>query len=170
MFFVYSYISGLNKMKQEDEDNHTVKSFIIHSLHPILVDWDESERLTYMGVTKNAYNILVRKCQGRRLLQRPSHRCKILGKECEGVKCIWLAQNRVQWQACVNIMPDKLVNSILPASPWWEDGFSLSWACKPLIHNLKEWRQSDSKEPASSNGSWKWQTSSVLPSSLLMHA
>jgi hypothetical protein len=29
---------------------------------------------------------------------------------------------------------------------FWEDGFSLSQAWKPLIHDLKEWRQSLTKE------------------------
>jgi MarR-like DNA-binding transcriptional regulator SgrR of sgrS sRNA len=33
-----------------------------------------------------------------------------------------------------------------------EDSFSLSWAWKPLIHDLKEWRQSHAKVGASSGG------------------
>jgi hypothetical protein len=36
-----------------------------------------------------------------------------------------------------------------------EDFFSLSWAWKPLIRDLKEWRQSHTKELTPSNGPWK---------------
>lgn len=45
-----------------------------------------------------------------------------------------------------------------------EDGFSLSWAWKPLTYNLKEWRQCLTKESISSHWPWKGLNSSVLPS------
>jgi hypothetical protein len=51
-----------------------------------------------------------------------------------------------------------------------EDSFSLSRARKPLIHDLKEWRLSYTKELTPSNGPQEGLTSSVLPFPLLMPA
>jgi hypothetical protein len=64
--------------------------------------------VAHMGQMKNAYKILVRKPEGKRLLKRPRHRwednirtdLKEIG--CEGVDWLHVAQDRDQWQAVVN--------------------------------------------------------------------
>jgi len=64
--------------------------------------------VAHMGEMKNAYKILVRKPEGKRLLRRPRHRwednirtdLKEIG--CEGVDWLHVAQDRDQWQAVVN--------------------------------------------------------------------
>jgi hypothetical protein len=63
-----------------------------------------------MGVTRNAYRILVGKPEGKRPLGRPRRRCvdniKMNLRETGwgGVDWIELAQDRDQWRALVNTM------------------------------------------------------------------
>jgi plasmid rolling circle replication initiator protein Rep len=46
------------------------------------------------------------------------------------------------------IMREAVVIELNPNNMNREDGFSLSWAWKPLICDMKEWRQSLTKESA----------------------
>jgi hypothetical protein len=63
-----------------------------------------------MGQMRNAYNILVRKTEGKRTLGRPRRKWEdniIMDRGeigWEGVDWIHLAQNRDQWWAVVNIV------------------------------------------------------------------
>jgi hypothetical protein len=61
-----------------------------------------------MGEGRGVYRILVGRPEGKRLLGRPRRRCEDnikmeLGEiEIDGTNWIQLAQDRVQWRACVN--------------------------------------------------------------------
>jgi hypothetical protein len=71
-----------------------------------------SGHVALMGVMKNAYKILVRKPEERRLLERPRHRWEVniridLREICwEDVDWIHLAQDRDQWWDVVNTIID----------------------------------------------------------------
>jgi hypothetical protein len=63
-----------------------------------------------MGEGKGVYRVLVGRPEGKRPLGRPRHRwednIKMDFRETgiDGVNWIWLAQDRVQWQAFVNMV------------------------------------------------------------------
>jgi hypothetical protein len=63
-----------------------------------------------MGERKCVYRVLVGRPKGKRPLGRPRHRwednIKMDLREIgiDGVNCIWLAKDRVQWWASVNMV------------------------------------------------------------------
>ena len=68
-----------------------------------------------MGERKGVYRVLVRKCVGKRQLERPRRRwednIKMVLQEvgCGGVDWIELAHDRDSWQALVNAVMNLLV-------------------------------------------------------------
>jgi hypothetical protein len=67
------------------EKNFVMRSFIIHTLFQIS-SWlsDQGDEwlghVVYVGEVRNAFKILVRKFEGKRLFGRPQHRWKIMLK------------------------------------------------------------------------------------------
>jgi hypothetical protein len=59
---------------------------------------------------KTAHKILVRKYEGKRPLEDISVDVKWIFKK-QGVECIHVAQNRVQWQALVNMIIENFLTS-----------------------------------------------------------
>jgi hypothetical protein len=97
----------------------------IHSLYSSLniVRVIKSSRLRWaghvacMGEGRDVYKVLVGKPKGKRPLRRPRHRWEdnikldLWETGINGANWIWLAQDRVQWQAFVNIVfPDECWN------------------------------------------------------------
>jgi hypothetical protein len=90
----------------------------LHNLHssPSIIRMIKSRRMRWeghvacMGEMRNAYKILVRKPEGKRLLGRP--RCRwednlrmdLREIEWEVVECTRVAQDRVHWWALVNMI------------------------------------------------------------------
>jgi hypothetical protein len=66
--------------------------------------------MAYVGEGRGVYRVLVGRPKGKRPLGRPRHRwednikmdLRVIG--IDGVNWIQLAQNRVQWRACVNMV------------------------------------------------------------------
>jgi hypothetical protein len=54
------------------------------------------------GEMRNAYNILVRQLEGKRLLRRPRHRQDNIRMDLREIGCIFLVQDRNQLKALVN--------------------------------------------------------------------
>jgi hypothetical protein len=68
--------------------------------------WDG--HVARMGKWRGIYGVLVGRPEGKKLLGRPRRRWEDNIKMClrevgiDGANWIWLAQDRVQWRACVN--------------------------------------------------------------------
>jgi hypothetical protein len=79
-----------------------------------------------MREMRNAYKIMVRKCEGKRPLGRHRHRWEdnirvgVREIEWEGVDWIHLIQDRDQWHVFVNKVMD-------PWVPWKAGNFLTSW-------------------------------------------
>jgi hypothetical protein len=88
----------------------------LHSLYssPNIVRVIKSRRMRWAGHValmdegRGVYRVLVRRSEGKRLLGRPRRRWEdnikmnLREKGIDGANWIQLAQDRVQWRACVN--------------------------------------------------------------------
>jgi hypothetical protein len=68
----------------------------------------QAEHVACMGEGRGVYRVLVGRLKGKRPPGRPRHRWEDNIKmdlreiRIDGVNWIWLAKDRLQWQACVN--------------------------------------------------------------------
>jgi len=68
------------------------------------------ERIACMGEERGVYSVLVGRPKGKRSLGRPRHRLEdnikmdLRERGINGVNWIWLAQDRIQWWAFVNMV------------------------------------------------------------------
>jgi hypothetical protein len=66
--------------------------------------------VTCLGEVRGVYRVMVGRPEGKRPVGRPRHRwednIKIDLRDIvmDGANCIWLAEDRVQWQAFVNMV------------------------------------------------------------------
>jgi hypothetical protein len=96
--------------REEDGSWRTLHNDELHSLYssPNIVRVIKSWRLRWVGAGRGVYRVLVGRPEGKRPLGRPRRRwednIKIELREIgiEGANWIQLAQDRVQWWACVN--------------------------------------------------------------------
>jgi hypothetical protein len=102
--------------RKEDGLRRNMHNDELHSLYPSpnIVKVFESRRMRWvghaarMGEGKDIYRVLVRRPEGKRPLGRPRHKwednikmdLREIGND--GSNWIWLAQDGVQWRACVS--------------------------------------------------------------------
>jgi hypothetical protein len=106
-------VEGWRRLQDEELRNLYTSLNIIRVIISRRMRW--AGRVTRMGEVRNAYNILVRKPEGRRPLGRPWRRwednirldLRITGWE--GVDWIHLAQHRDHWRTLVNMVMNLLV-------------------------------------------------------------
>jgi hypothetical protein len=99
-------VEDWRRLHNEELHNLYASPNIIQVIKSRKMRW--SGHVACMGGMRNAYNILVRKPQGKGPVRRPRCRWKdnvrldLWRKGCGGVDWIHLVQDRDQWQALVN--------------------------------------------------------------------
>jgi hypothetical protein len=99
--------------REEDGSWRKLHNYVLHNLYSSLniVRVIKSRRMRWaghmacIGEGRGVYRVLVWRPEGKRPLRRWKHRWEDNIKETgiDGVNWIWLAQDRVQWQAFVNM-------------------------------------------------------------------
>jgi hypothetical protein len=109
--------------REEDGSWRKLHNNELHSLYssPNIIRVIKSRRMRWaehmacMGEGRDVYGVLVGRPEGKRPLGRPRHRWEDNIKmdlrviEIDGMNWIQLAQDRVQWRACVNMVMNLLV-------------------------------------------------------------